>query len=346
MKIRQVCATVSAALIASTALADASIPGSASPAIATLVDGHPLEQVIITARHYENGIGTADAASAGTILPDLISARPTLRPGEVLEFVPGMIVTQHSGDGKANQYFLRGFNLDHGTDCATFVNGLPVNMPTNAHGQGYSDLNFLIPYALDHPATGDQFSQQEHRQIYGLSANHVFEIKIGAIPVRTEVGLQVRQDRIHVRLYDTVSRQVIGTTRDDQVRETLAGACGQVTVQVAAWLRAIGGVRADAAHFNVDSLVDARNSGSVSAHLYSPKFSLITGPFERTEFFVNAGRGFHSNDARGTTAHVVPKSGDPVDSVPELVYVGDAGTTEPNRPSTRRGIRALRVSPA
>ena len=59
--------------------------------------------------------------------------------------MPGVIVTQHSGDGKANQYFLRGFNLDHGTDFATSVNGMPVNMPTHGHGQGYTDLNFLLP---------------------------------------------------------------------------------------------------------------------------------------------------------------------------------------------------------
>ena len=59
-------------------------------------------------------------------------------------------MTQHSGDGKANQYFLRGYNLDHGTDFATSVDGVPVNMPTNAHGQGYSDLNFLIPELIDH----------------------------------------------------------------------------------------------------------------------------------------------------------------------------------------------------
>ena len=59
--------------------------------------------------------------------------------------MPGLIVTQHSGDGKANQYFLRGFNLDHGTDLALWVDGMPVNMRTHAHGQGYADLNFLIP---------------------------------------------------------------------------------------------------------------------------------------------------------------------------------------------------------
>ncbi len=86
----------------------------------------------ITGRHYDNAIGSSDAASQGTIRAELLKSRPALRPGEVLEFVPGVIVTQHSGDGKANQYFLRGFNLDHGTDFATSVNGLPVNMPQMA----------------------------------------------------------------------------------------------------------------------------------------------------------------------------------------------------------------------
>ncbi|MEG1114882.1 MAG: TonB-dependent receptor plug domain-containing protein, partial [Janthinobacterium sp.] len=95
--------------------------------------------------HYDNAVGTSDAASQGVITSELIVNRPALRTGELLEFVPGLIVTQHSGDGKANQYFLRGFNLDHGTDFATHVDGMPVNMRTHAHGQGYSDLNFLIP---------------------------------------------------------------------------------------------------------------------------------------------------------------------------------------------------------
>src|SRR5690242_10213813 len=99
--------------------------------------------------HYENAVGTSDAASQGYVTPQLIEARPTLRPAEVLEFVPGVIVTQHSGDGKANQYFLRGFNLDHGTDFATSVDGMPVNMVSHAHGQGYSDLNWLMPELVD-----------------------------------------------------------------------------------------------------------------------------------------------------------------------------------------------------
>ncbi|MBZ2209832.1 TonB-dependent receptor [Massilia soli] len=101
--------------------------------------------VVTVAGHYNNAIGSSDAASEGTVNAELIRNRPALRTGELLEFVPGMIVTQHSGDGKANQYFLRGFNLDHGTDFATHVDGMPVNMRSHAHGQGYTDLGFLIP---------------------------------------------------------------------------------------------------------------------------------------------------------------------------------------------------------
>jgi outer membrane receptor protein involved in Fe transport len=519
------------------------------------VAANQLESVEITGRHYDNAVGRSDAASQGTIRAELLKSRPALRPGEVLEFVPGVIVTQHFGDGKANQYFLRGFNLDHGTDFATTVNGLPVNMPTHAHGQGYSDLNFLIPelvdhieyrkgpyfakngdfsaagsadilyrttldepfaaltlgqrqyqrlvsggstdigqglkllgaielmhndgpwkvpehirksnavltlsggtraegwstslmaydakwnstdqipqrlidagtyngqpfgrfdsldptdggktqrtslsgewhrntdtgttkvaayaidyrlqlwsnftYALERPATGDQFSQKDDRTIYGFSASHAIDHQLGSLPARSEFGVQLRHDRIRVGLFDTQARQVVGITRDDKVQETLLGVYGQTSVELTPWLRSIVGVRADQARFKVDSLSNAANSGSASDHLLSPKLSLILGPWAKTEFFFNAGRGFHSNDARGTTATVDPKTGDPVDKVPglvaargmelgartewlpglqssialwkldfdsELVYVGDAGATEANRPSTRRGI--------
>jgi outer membrane receptor protein involved in Fe transport len=514
-----------------------------------------LDKVDVTGRHYDNAVGSSDAASQGVIRSDLLKSRPALRPGEVLEFVPGMIVTQHSGDGKANQYFLRGFNLDHGTDFATFVNGLPVNMPTHGHGQGYSDLNFLIPelvdrieyrkgpyfakngdfasagsadivyrtrldapfgavtlgergyrrgvvggsgevapgiqllgaielqrndgpwtvpeglhksngvltlsggttalgwstslmaydahwrstdqvpqrlidagtyngqpfgrfdsvdptdagetrraslsgewhrdteagttrvaayaidyslklfsnftYALERPADGDQFSQQDKRTVYGVTASHAFNHQIGSLPARTEFGLQLRHDRIRVGLFDTVARQTIGVTRDDKVQETMLGVYGQTSVELTPWLRSIVGLRADNARFKVESLAQAANSGNANDHLLSPKLSLILGPWAKTEFFFNAGRGFHSNDARGTTATVDPRTGDPVDKVPglvasrgmelgartewipglqsslalwkldfdsELVYVGDAGATEPNRPSTRRGV--------
>ena len=93
----------------------------------------------------ENLVGIASAASQGAITAAQLEVRPIMRPGEVLETVPGLIVSQHSGEGKANQYYVRGFNLDHGTDFSTTVAGVPVNMPTGAHAHGYSDLNFLIP---------------------------------------------------------------------------------------------------------------------------------------------------------------------------------------------------------
>ena len=91
----------------------------------------------------------ATTSSEGAIGSVDLRDLPLLRRGELLETVPGMVVTQHSGDGKANQYFLRGFNLDHGTDFAFSVDHVPVNLPSHAHGQGYSDLNFLIPELID-----------------------------------------------------------------------------------------------------------------------------------------------------------------------------------------------------
>ena len=96
----------------------------------------------------DNLIGSADSSTEGTVTQKQLEDRPILRTGELLEAVPGLIISQHSGEGKANQYYLRGINLDHGTDFATTVDGMPVNMPTHAHGQGYSDLNFVMPELL------------------------------------------------------------------------------------------------------------------------------------------------------------------------------------------------------
>jgi outer membrane cobalamin receptor len=107
-------------------------------------DTTQIETVVVTGRAARIE-GTAQSANQGTVSADDIALRPTLRPGEIVENVPGVIVTQHSGSGKANQYFLRGFNLDHGTDLAVSIDGVSVNMPSHAHGQGYADLNFLIP---------------------------------------------------------------------------------------------------------------------------------------------------------------------------------------------------------
>ena len=107
-----------------------------------------LDTVKVTGRE-DNLVGIATSANQGTIGAKDLSMRPLLRPGEIVENIPGVIVTQHSGSGKANQYFLRGFNLDHGTDLALGVDGVPVNMPSHAHGQGYADLNFIIPELIE-----------------------------------------------------------------------------------------------------------------------------------------------------------------------------------------------------
>ncbi len=123
------------------------VPQAASPTSGTsgtLLS--PVQMNVITIKgRAANLVGLADSAASGRVGQKDIAERPLLRPGEVLEAVPGLLVTQHSGDGKANQYFTRGFNLDHGTDFSFNMDGIPINQPTNAHGEGYSDLNFVIP---------------------------------------------------------------------------------------------------------------------------------------------------------------------------------------------------------
>ena len=98
--------------------------------------------------HRDGLIGESISASSGIIGQGEIEQRPMLRSAEMLELIPGMAVTQHSGSGKANQYFIRGFNLDHGTDFATSIDGMPINMRSHGHGQGYTDLNFIIPESI------------------------------------------------------------------------------------------------------------------------------------------------------------------------------------------------------
>src|SRR5665213_1396096 len=116
-----------------------------SPTALPAVNGTVQMPEVVVHGRAENLLGTAISASQGAVGEVDLEDLPLLRRGELMEAVPGMVVTQHSGDGKANQYFLRGFNLDHGTDFAFSIDGVPVNLPSHAHGQGYSDLNFLIP---------------------------------------------------------------------------------------------------------------------------------------------------------------------------------------------------------
>jgi hypothetical protein len=126
------------------ALAYALTAQAADETDAAIADSGNLSEVRITASRV-NLLGTADTASQGSVTQEELGLRPAYRVGQLLETVPGLVVTVHSGEGKANQYLARGFNLDHGTDLANFVDDMPINRPTNTHGQGYSDLNFLMP---------------------------------------------------------------------------------------------------------------------------------------------------------------------------------------------------------
>jgi outer membrane receptor protein involved in Fe transport len=183
--------------------------------------------------------------------------------------------------------------------------------------------------------------------------------------------VQLRHDRIRVGLYDTEQRNITNTTREDAVRQTQTGLFFDNSTQWLPRLRTVAGIRWDGLQTNVNSFSLAANSGKASDSQISPKFSVILGPFNKTEFFFNAGRGFHSNDARGTTITTDPATGLPADRVPglaasrgieigarteaikglqssialwrlnadsELVYVGDVGATEAGEASKRYGI--------
>ncbi len=137
-----------AAFAQTTAPADDALPPQGSSLSTQAPDPATLDRITVVGRRM-NLVGEAISASEGSIGQAEIADRPLLRTGDLLEFVPGVIATQHSGSGKANQYFLRGFNLDHGTDFATFVDGMPINMRTHGHGHGWTDLNFMIPEAVE-----------------------------------------------------------------------------------------------------------------------------------------------------------------------------------------------------
>src|SRR6186997_1526868 len=116
-------------------------------AVAT-AEAKDVQEIVVFGRG-EAKIGVAHAASEGTIAGADMLVRPLLKPAELVEAVPGLIAAQHSGSGKANQYFLRGFNLDHGTDFTTYIDDVPMNLRTHGHGQGYLDLNGLIPEIVE-----------------------------------------------------------------------------------------------------------------------------------------------------------------------------------------------------
>jgi outer membrane receptor protein involved in Fe transport len=202
-------AGLAAAMAAVSAQAEAAAPKDAPKSVS---------EVVVTASRTDL-LGSADSASQGVITREEVQLRPVFRVGQLLETVPGLVVTIHSGEGKANQYLLRGFNLDHGTDFASFVDGMPVNRPTNAHGQGYSDQNFLIPQVVG----GLDFTKG---------------------PYYAEVGDFGAVGSTHLHLVDELPNQVsvnAGTLRD---QEAFLGGAAHLSERTRLWAAVEG------AHFD------------------------------------------------------------------------------------------------
>ncbi|MEM8933320.1 MAG: TonB-dependent receptor, partial [Acidobacteriota bacterium] len=498
-------------------------------------------------------VGIATSATEGTTGRADLARRPILRAGELIETTPGVVATQHSGGGKANQYFLRGFNLDHGTDFSVHVAGVPVNMPSHGHGQGYADLNFLIPemvdrvryrkgpyfadvgdfsaagsaeiaivdtlpegllavsggsydygrllwaeqadvgsgrlvmaaegfqengpwtreqqfegwkglarystgdalrghgvtvmaydadwlstdqvprravesgqigrfdlvdpgprgrterfsvsadwhrgssesitranayllsnrfglisnftYFLDNPESGDQFEQADRRWAGGFDLRSTRFVSWRGHATELSVGIDGRYDDIDNGLYRTRELRRVGTVREDTIRQLRLGAWLDASVRWHDKVETRFGLRGDWFSADVDSDLVV-NSGSADDQLLSPKLSLILGPWRSTEIYVNAGWGYHSNDARGAVLVVDPVSGEPATPVEplvrakgadvglrttwlpglhttvtvfgieldsELVFVGDGGATEASRPSRRTGVEWTNV---
>lgn len=509
------------------------LAGLLAPAAAHADD--PFMQRVLVEGARASQLGVADSAGMGSVSQRQLEARTIYRPGELLEATPGLVASQHSGEGKANQFYLRGFNLDHGTDLRTTVDGMPVNQRSHTHGQGWTDLNFIIPelvarldyskgpynasngdfssagatainyssrlpqdqasatagqngygrallagsresgdkgsllyaveavhndgpwtrgdnyrklnavlrysegfanngytitamayrgawnatdqipqravdngllgrfdgidltdggqarrfslsaawarsddkqttranayvinnrlelfsnftYFLDDPLHGDQFAQPDRRVTSGFDVSHSWHDHMDDMAWSTTLGLQAQNDNIFNALQHTQARQVLATVRADHIVETSAALYLQQRLRVTPWLRGEAGVRLDRYRFGVGQ---ARAGDTLA----SPGISLAFGPWERTEFYLNAGRGFHSNDARGVTQAQEPAT--PLarsrglefglrseavkglqtvvalyrlDFDSELIYLGDAGSTEAGRPSRRYGI--------
>jgi hypothetical protein len=236
----------------------------------------------------------------------------------------------------------------------------------------YSDLDLFsnFTYFLDDPVHGDQFHQLDRRFVSGFALSHQWSTTWGGREVETEVGAQGRNDDIHNGLFRTEDRLLLATTRKDHIEQLGGGPYADLRVRWTPWLRTITGLRGDVYRADVTSSL-AANSGTTSKAIASPKLSLLLGPFDKTDFYVNAGYGFHSNDARGATITVDPTTGRPVERVQplvraksfdvgvrtdliphietsltffrldldsELVFSGDAGSTEPSRPTRRTGF--------
>ncbi|MCK1642657.1 TonB-dependent receptor [Bradyrhizobium sp. 157] len=309
----------------------------------TATDGFTL-----SAMAYSNGWNSTDQMAQRAIDQGLIGRFGTLDPT----------------DGGVSSRFSLSSNWAQSSEYGqSKINAYVINSSLRLYN------NFT--YSLDDPINGDQFSQMDRRTIYGLNASHAFDLRVGGIETQTRIGLQTRSDDIRVGLFKTLQRETLSTVREDSVREGNVGLWADTTARWTDWLRTTVGIRED--YFAGRVLSDtAQNSGNAQASMTSPKADIVLGPWYRTEFYGNAGYGLHSNDIRGSTITVDPiDKVTPQDRVPllvrskggeigirtkaiegltsslavfmldfdsELLFVGDAGTTEASRPSRRVGV--------
>src|SRR5437867_10280889 len=309
----------------------------------TATDGFTL-----SAMAYSNGWNSTDQVAHRAIDQRLISRFGSLDPT----------------DGGTSSRFSLSSNWAQSSEYGqSKINAYVINSSLRLYN------NFT--YFLDDPVNGDQFSQMDRRTVYGLNASHAFDMRVDGIETQTRVGLQTRGDDIRVGLFKTLQRETLSTVREDSVREGNVGLWADTTARWTDWLRTTVGVRED--YFAGRVLSDApQNSGTAQASMTSPKAGIVLGPWYRTEFYGNAGYGLHSNDIRGATITVDPiDKVTPQDRVPllvrskgaelgirtkaiegltsslalfvldfdsELLFVGDAGTTEASRPSRRVGV--------
>jgi outer membrane receptor protein involved in Fe transport len=309
----------------------------------TATDGFTL-----SAMAYSNGWNSTDQVAQRAIDQGIIGRFGTLDPT----------------DGGTSSRFSLSSNWAHSSEYGqTKANAYLIRSSMNLYN------NFT--YFLDDPINGDQFSQLDKRTVYGLNASHAFDVRIGGIETQTRVGLQTRGDDIRVGLFKTFQRDALSTVREDSVKEGNVGLWADTTARWTDWLRTTVGIREDYFAGRVTSDTP-ENSGNAQASMTSPKAGIVLGPWYKTEFYGNAGYGLHSNDIRGATITVDPiDKVTPQDRVPllvrskgaeigirtkaidgltssvavfmldfdsELLFVGDAGTTEASRPSRRVGV--------
>jgi len=265
--------------------------------------------------------------------------------------------------GETSRYAISGrAEFDHGDRSTTSLSAYALAYELSL----FSDFT----YFLDDPVSGDEFEQRDKRNVFGGAIEHVRPLS-DILSLR--VGGDVRYDDIQdIGLFRTAARQRLSTVRQDAVKEQSAAAWGEAEIKLTPAIRAIVGLRGDYYDAEVDAVSLPQNGGSASDTLLSPSLALAWKVNDGVELYANYGQGFHSNDVRGATITIDPASGDPADQVPilvraegaefgarlqqgvwnaslsafwltldsELVFVGDAGTTEANDASERAGIEA------